>query len=55
MQHKRWIPIRLMGCVHTYQGILAIKGWGSPSHVWSVMEKTRGNNRKVGKIGQTVS
>jgi hypothetical protein len=40
-----------MGCVHTHQGIFAIEGWGSPSFVQSVVEKTRENNQKVGKTG----
>jgi hypothetical protein len=30
-QRKKWIPIGLMGCVHTNQRILIIEGWGSPN------------------------
>ncbi len=41
MQCKRWIPIGLMGCV---QRIHAIKGWGNPSHVRNVVEKTGEDN-----------
>jgi hypothetical protein len=44
-----------MGCVHTHQRILTIKGWGSPNHVRSVVQKTRKDNRKVGKIGQAIN
>jgi hypothetical protein len=33
-----------MGCVHTHQGILAIEGWGSSSHLWNVMEKIGEDN-----------
>ncbi len=54
-QLKRWIPIRSMGCVHTHQGLLAIEGWGSPSHVQNVVQKTREDNQKVGKTSQVVS
>jgi len=55
VQCKRWIPIGSMGCVHAHQRISAIEGWGNPSHVWSVVEKTREDNWKVGKIGQIVN
>jgi len=48
-QCKRWIPIGLMGCVHTHQKTL--EGWGSPNHIWNVMQKTRKNNWKTGKTG----
>jgi hypothetical protein len=54
-QHKSWIPIGLMGCVHTHQRIFLIKGWGSPSHVQSVVEKTKENRWKVGNISQAIS
>jgi len=54
-QHKRWIPIGLMGCVHTNQGMPAIEGWGNPSYVWSVVQKTKENNPKVGKIGWVIN
>jgi hypothetical protein len=26
-QQKRWIPIKLMGCVHIHRGISIIEGW----------------------------
>jgi len=29
-----------MGCVHTHRGMLIIEGWGSPSWIWSVVQKT---------------
>ncbi len=32
-----------------------IEGWGSPSCIQSVMEKTGKDNRKVGKIGRIIS
>jgi hypothetical protein len=54
-QPKRWIPIRLMGCVHTHWGMHAIEGWGSPSHIWSVVQKTRENNRKAVKIDRIIN
>jgi hypothetical protein len=38
-----------------HQGIPAIEGWGSPSCVWNVKEKNGENNRKIGKIGRTVT
>ncbi len=49
-QRKSWIPIGLMGCVHTHRRILLIKGWGNPSRIRNVVEKTREDNRKVGNI-----
>ncbi len=49
MQHKKWIHVKLMGCVHTHQRGFAIEGCGNPSYVLSVMEKIGENNRKVGK------
>jgi hypothetical protein len=54
-QHKRWIPIGLMVCVHTHWKMLITKGWGSPSYIWSAVEKNGENNWKVRKIGQVVS
>ncbi len=50
VQHKRWIPIGLMRCVHTHQGILAIEKWGNPNCIRSVVEKNGKDNQKVGKI-----
>jgi len=41
VQHKRWISIRLMGCVHTHWGILAIEGWGGSSRIQSVIKIMR--------------
>jgi hypothetical protein len=49
-QCKRWIPIKLMGCVHTHRRIPIIERCGSPNHVWNIEEKTKENNWKVGKI-----
>jgi hypothetical protein len=54
-QHMRWIPIGLMGCVHTHQGMLTIEVWGNLSCVWSDVEKIKENNRKARKIGWVVS
>jgi hypothetical protein len=39
-QHKRWIPIGLMGFVHMHQKIPIIERCGSPNHVQNIMEKT---------------
>jgi hypothetical protein len=54
-QRKRWIPKGLMGCVHTHQKIFVIKGWGSSSHIRSVVEKIGEVNWKFGKISWTIS
>jgi len=54
-QHKRWISIRLMACVHTHWGIHNVEGWGNPSHVRNVVENTKEDNQKVGKINQVIS
>jgi hypothetical protein len=40
-----------MGCVHTHQGMPVIEQSGSPSCVWSVMEKIGKDNQKVRKLG----
>jgi hypothetical protein len=53
-QRNRWIPIRLIGCVHTHQETPLIEGWGCTSHVRNAKEKNRENNQKVGKIGRTI-
>jgi hypothetical protein len=55
VQRKRWIPIGSKGCVHMYQRILAIEGWGRPNCVWSTMEKTKENNRKAKKTYWTIN
>jgi hypothetical protein len=55
MQHKRWIPIGSMGCVHTHWRIFAINGWVNPSHVQNVVEKFGENNQKDGKINWIVN
>jgi len=44
-----------MGCVHTYQGKHAIERCDSLNHIQSTMEKIGENNRKIGKISQTIS
>jgi hypothetical protein len=54
-QHKRWIPIGSMGCVHTHREIPTISGWGNPSRIQSIVEKIKETNWKLGKIGQIVS
>jgi hypothetical protein len=43
-----------MGCVHMHWKIPIIMGWGSPSHIQSVMEKIREASWKLGKIGWTI-
>jgi hypothetical protein len=32
-----------------------IEGWGNPSHVQNVVEKTREDNQKVGKTNRIIS
>jgi len=54
-QCKMWIPIRSMGWVCTHQGRPTIEGCGSPSYIWSVMEKIREDKWRVGKIGWAIS
>jgi len=53
--HKKWIPIGLMGFVHTHWRMPIVEGWGSPSHLRSVMQKIREDNQKVGKTSQVIS
>jgi hypothetical protein len=43
-----------MGCVHTHQGTIAIKGWGSPIHIQNIVEKTMEVNQKFVKIGKVM-
>jgi hypothetical protein len=54
-QRNKWIPIRLMGCVHTHQGRPAIERCGSLSRIRSVVKIIREDNRKVGKIVRTIN
>ncbi len=54
-QLKRWIPIELMGCVHTHQGMPTTKERGSPSCIQNVVRKIGEDNQKVGKTGQVIS
>jgi hypothetical protein len=54
-QCKKWIPIRLMGCVHTHWEMPTIEGWGNPIHIQSVVKKNGENNWKAQKIGQAIS
>ncbi len=49
-QHKRWIPIRLMGCVHMHWRILIIERCASPNHVQNVMEKIGEYNWNTNQI-----
>jgi hypothetical protein len=44
-----------MGCVHTHRRIPAIEGWGNSNHYLYVVNKTRENNQKAGKINQTLN
>jgi hypothetical protein len=55
VQHKRWIPIGLMRCVHTHRRRPKIKGGGSLNHVRNIVKKIGEDNRKVGKISWTTS
>jgi hypothetical protein len=55
VQRKRWIPLRLMGCMHTHQGRPAIEGCDSPSCVWSNVEKTKKDHWKDKKTYQGIS
>jgi len=48
-QHKRWIPIGSMGCVHTHWRILTFEGWGNPIHIRSTMKKNQRIWSKVWK------
>jgi hypothetical protein len=54
-QHKRWIPIGSMGCVHTHWGMLTIEGWNSSNRIQNVVGKNGKNNWKVGKINRTIN
>ncbi len=54
-QRNKWIPIRLMGCVHTHQQRPTIEGCGSMSRIRNVVKKIVEDNRKVAKIGRTIS
>ncbi len=54
-QSKKWIPIGLLGSVHTHWGMLIIEGWGNPSRVWSVVQKIREDNRKARKAYWAIS
>jgi hypothetical protein len=55
VQRKKWIPIRLMGCVHTHWKMLAIKWWGGLNYIQSDVENTREDNRKVKKISRAMN
>jgi hypothetical protein len=44
-----------MGCVHTHQKMPAIERWDNPSCVQNVMQKTKEDNQKVGKIGRIIN
>jgi hypothetical protein len=46
---KKMYVVILVPCGRLH--FICIEGWGSPSRVRNVMEKTRGNNQKVGKTG----
>jgi hypothetical protein len=49
-QCKRWIPMVSIGCVHTYQGMLTIEGWGNPSHVRNVVKRKWEDNQKARRL-----
>ncbi len=50
-QHKKWIPIGLMECVHTHQRRPTNETCGSSSYVRGNVEKNGEDKWKVGKIG----
>ncbi len=54
VQHKRWIPIGSIGCVHTHWGNLVIEGCGNPSHIQNIVEKIKENNQNDGKTCQII-
>jgi hypothetical protein len=54
-QHKRWIPIRSMGCVHTHQGYLQLKDVLLQVVVETLWKKTRKNNQNVKKTSWVVN
>jgi hypothetical protein len=39
-----------IGCVHTYQGMLTIEGWGNPSHVRNVVKRKWEDNQKARRL-----
>jgi hypothetical protein len=55
VQHKKWTPITLMGCVHTHWRIPTIEGCGNPSHVRNIVKKDGEYNWKVGKVHWTIN
>jgi len=55
VQRKRWIPIGLVGCVHTRHGRPIIKRCGNPSCIQSIVEKIGENNQKAKKISQVIN
>jgi hypothetical protein len=55
LQHKKSIPIRLMGCVYTHRKRHAIEGCTSPSYIQSVVEKIGEYKLKVRKISRIIS
>ncbi len=54
-QCKKWIPIELIGCVHTHQGMHVIEGWSSPSQIQNVVQDNGEDNRTTGKTGRVIS
>ncbi len=44
-----------MGCIHTHQRMPAIEGWGGPSRVQNVVQKTKEDHQKARKTGRVVS
>jgi hypothetical protein len=54
-QHRKWIPIGSMGCVHTNQGRPTFGGCGNSSCVRNVVEKNGEDSQKVEKINQAIN
>jgi hypothetical protein len=44
-----------MGCVYTHRKIPTIEGWGSPSHIRSIVEKIGENYWKPRKTSRAIS
>jgi hypothetical protein len=55
VQGKRWIPIGLMGCVHTHHERLVIERCGNLSCIQNVVEKIGEDNQKVKKTSQVIN
>jgi hypothetical protein len=50
-----WIPIGLMGCVHTHKRRFVIERCDRPNHIQNIMKKIGENNQKVGKTSRAIN